>query len=106
MPHFPITESIEAALKQARRCPRDGLGYCYYTFRIALTPATGDWSAVLSQLIDAGWQLQGGPNVIDATDGVPRHLVLSMLHAEPRPMRIRGGLRLHGEIDGELRSAD
>lgn len=98
MPHFPITETVEDALALARRARRDDLGYCYFTFRIALTSATGDWSVVLSRLIDAGWQLQGGPHVVETTGEGPRHLVLSMLHAEPRPLQIRGEVRMHGDI--------
>lgn len=81
MAHFPICQNVESALALASRSRRDNLGYRYYTFRISLTRATGNWSSVLSELIDAGWRMQGGPYVVDATGTAPRHLVLSMLHA-------------------------
>lgn len=89
MVHFPITENVESALALASRSRRDDLGYCYHTFRITLTRATGDWQEVLTRLINEGWQLLGGPHLVNAP-GVPRHLVLSMLHAG-RPSHEAGG---------------
>jgi hypothetical protein len=100
MHHFPTTETTEEALIQASRARRDDLGYCYHTFRITLPEGKLEWPAVLSALVDHGWQLQGTPVVVDATDAVPRHVILSMLHAEPRPIEIRGELRIRGEING------
>ena len=121
MPHFPITETVEEALEQAgRSCPddlgyryhtfriqltevkRDVLGCPYHTFHIQLTEATTEWQAVLSKLVDAGWQLQGTPVVMEATDAAPRHILITMLHADPHPMQIRGELRLE-DIHGHAR---
>ena len=105
MPHFLITETVEEALKGAKSARRDDLGNCYHTFRINLVGAKVEWEAILSSLVDAGWQLQGAPVIIDATPARPRHILLSMLHAEPRPLEIRGELRIRGEVigGGELR---
>ena len=100
MPQFPITETVEEALKQARASHRDDLGYLYHAFRIRLADANANWQNILSGLVDAGWQLQGAPVVIEATDSHPRHVLFSMLHAEPRPLRIHGEMRLRGEISG------
>lgn len=101
MPHFQIVDSVEEALTQANSSRRDELGYCYHTFGIRLPDADSEWHTVLGQLVDAGWQLQGSVIVVDATDVVPRHVLVSMLHAVPRPLQIRGALRLAGEIHGE-----
>lgn len=102
MSHFPITENLEEALHQARRSKRDDLGYLYHTFRIRLLEEAPGWPALLSHLVDEGWQLQCAPIVIEAADATPRHVILSMLHAEPRPLEIRGVMRLRGEVEGEL----
>lgn len=99
-PRFPITESVEEALKNVGRSRRDDFGYCYYTFRIHLPDANTQWHPALSKLIDAGWQLQGTPVILEEIGITPRHVVISMLHAEPRPLQIRGELRIRGEIQG------
>jgi len=101
MSHFPITDTLEEALKQARHSKRDDLGYLYHTFRIRLSDEKAGWSALLSNLVDEGWQLQGTPVVIEAAETTRRHVLISMLHAEPRPLEIRGTMRLRGEINGE-----
>ena len=101
MSHFPITENLEEALKQAGRSQRDDLGYLYHTFRISLPDEKTEWHAVLSKLVDEGWQLQGTPVVVEAADAAPRHVLISMLHAEPHPLQIRGVMRIRGEIHGE-----
>jgi hypothetical protein len=101
MSHFSITENLEEALQQARRSKRDDLGYLYHTFRIRLSDDKPGWPAVLSNLVDAGWQLQGSPVVMEAADATPRHVLISMLHAEPRPMEIHGMMRFRGEFNGE-----
>jgi len=101
MPHFPITDTVDEALNQARKSNRDDLGYCYHTFRVHLADGKTDWQPVLSKLVDAGWQLAGAPLVVEKNNDAPRHLLVSMLHAEPRPLEIRGSLRIHGEIHGE-----
>jgi len=100
MPQFPICESVEEALKKARASRRDDLGNLYHTFRIRLADANANWQTILSGLVDAGWQLQGTPVVIEATHPQPRHDLFSMLHVEPRPLRIHGEMRLRGEISG------
>ena len=121
MQHFPITETVEEALNQVGRSRRDDLGYLYHTFRIRLPDANTESHAilsklvtfrirppdtnieshaVLSKLVDAGWQLQGIPIVLEATKAAPRHVLISMLHAEPRPLQIRGDLRISGSIEG------
>lgn len=99
MSHFPITDTIEDALKQAGRSKRDDLGYLYHTFRIRLPDKNTEWHAVLSKLVDEGWQLQGTPVVFEAA--TPRHVLIPMLHAEPQPLQIRGVMRIRGEINGE-----
>ena len=53
MPHFPITASVEEALKQAGQSRRDNLGYLYHTFRVRLPDAASDWQALAKQAI--GW---------------------------------------------------
>ena len=100
MPHFPITETVEEALKQAGRSRRDDLGYLYHTFRIRLPDVKAQWQPILSKLVDAGWQLQGTPVVVEAIDAAPCHVLISMLHADPHPFQIRGELRISGEIKG------
>lgn len=102
MPHFPIAENVEEALKHAHRSRRDDLGYLYHTFRIRLSEAKTDESIILSALVDVGWQLQGAPVVVEATGTLPRHVILSMLHAEPHPLQIRGEIR--GELRGHSES--
>src|SRR4051794_26531073 len=105
MPHFQIAENVEEALQQAGNSPRDALGYCYFTFRIHLTDAATEWQSVLSRLVDGGWQVQGAAVIVEAASPAPRHILISMLHAEPHPLEIRGGLTISGEIRGhaELR---
>ena len=100
MQHFPLTETIEEALKGAKNSRRDDLGNCYHTFRIVLFGEKIEWETILSALVDAGWQLQGAPVLIEATAARPRHILLAMLHAEPRPLEIFGDLRIHGEVIG------
>ena len=101
MSHFQITENVEAALQQAEGSRRDDLGYCYHTFRIRLPDAKTEWQAVLSRLVDAGWQVQGAAVVVETANPALRHVLVSMLHAEPRRLEIRGELRIRGEIHGE-----
>jgi len=105
MAHFQVTENIEEALKRAGGSRRASLGYCYHTFRIRLPDPKAEWQSVLSKLVDAGWQLQGAPLVVEAVDASPCHLLISMLHAEPHPLQIRGELRINGSFGGgaELR---
>ena len=101
MSHFSISKSATEALQQAAKTRRNDLGLCYHTFRVQLTEPTNDWQPVLTVLVDAGWQLQGGPIVLHATDSAPRHVLISMLHADPRPLRIGGHLQIRGSIQGE-----
>lgn len=101
MSHFSISKSTTEALQQAAKTRRNDLGLCYHTFRVQLTEPTNDWQPVLTVLVDAGWQLQGGPIVLHATDSAPRHVLISMLHADPRPLRIGGHLQIRGSIQGE-----
>jgi len=105
MTHFPITETIEESLRLAQRSPCDDLGNRHHTFRVQLPDEKADWHSVLGKLVDEGWQLQGTPVLFEATDGAARHILISMLQAEPRPLQIHGELRLEGEIHGraELR---
>ena|ERR1043166_5178883 len=100
MPHFQIAENVEDALKRAGGSRADDLGYCYHTFRVRLPDVKTEWQAALSKLVDAGWQLQGAPVVVEGTDAAPSHLLISMLHVDPRPLQIRGEVRIHGEIHG------
>jgi hypothetical protein len=101
MPHFTIAENVEEGLKQAGGARRDDLGYCYHTFRIRLPDGKTEWQTVLSRLVDAGWQMQGAPVIVGAEDAALRHVLISMLHVEPRPLEIRGELRIRGEIHGD-----
>ena len=101
MSQFSISKSIDDALQPARETRRDDLGLRYHTFRVLLTEPPDDWQAILTALVDAGWQLQGGPIVLHATDSAPRHVLISMLHADPRPLRIGGHLQIRGSIQGE-----
>ena len=101
MSHFAISKDITAALQQAQQTRRDDLGLCYHTFRVQLVEPSTNWQAVLTELVDAGWQLQGGPIVIDPTEAAPRHVLISMLHSAPRPLRIQGHLEIRGGIQGE-----
>ena len=105
MSHFSISKSTTEALQQAAKTRRNDLGLCYHTFRVQLTETTNDWQPVLTVLVDAGWQLQGGPIVLDATESAARHVLISMLHSDPRPLRIRGHISMKGEMrgDGEIR---
>jgi len=38
--------------------------------------------------------------LVEASDTHPRHVIVSMLHAEPRPLEIFGELRITGELHG------
>lgn len=102
---FPIRDDVAQALRFAGESRRDDLGYWYCTFRIRVEDSQMDGATILGQLVDAGWQLQGGPVLVEASDSHPRHVIVSMLHAEPRPLQIRGELRIRGELHGggELR---
>ena len=100
MAHFPITKNVEEALQQAVGSRRDDLGYCYHTFSIRLSDSQNEWQGLLSELVDAGWKLQGTPVVVEATDAAPRYVLIAMLHAEPHPLEIRGEVRIRGEING------
>jgi hypothetical protein len=100
MPNFQTTENVEEGLKQAMDSRRDDLGYCYHTFRIRLHDAKTEWQTVLTELVDAGWQLQGAPVVVETADSTPCHLLISMLQATPQPLQIRGEVRIHGEFNG------
>ena len=102
---FPIKDDVADALKFAGQSRRDDLGYWYYTFRVRLEDSQKDGTTIVGQLVDAGWQLQGGPVLVEASDTRPRHVIVSMLHAEPHPLQIRGELRITGELHGggELR---
>jgi hypothetical protein len=102
---FPIEEDVADALKFAGQSCRDDLGYWYYTFRIRLEDGQMDGTTIVGQLVDAGWQLQGGPVLVEASDHRHRHIIVSMLHAEPRSLQIHCELRITGELHGggELR---
>jgi hypothetical protein len=101
---FPITENIESAIHQAQRCRRDALGYAFHTFRVRLTDEDRTGHVVLSGLVDRGWQLQGGPVIIEAKGDLPRHVIVTMFQADPRPLRLNGRMDFRGEGDfrGEL----
>lgn len=103
---FPISENIEEALKLSVQSRSDELGYSYHTFRVRLDNNETDWKIMLSTLVDSGWQLQGTPTVMEAKGELPLHILISMLHVEPRPLVIRGELRIRGDFSGggELRS--
>ncbi len=94
-----VSQTIEDALQKADRCRPDGLGSAYCTFRILATAAKTP-GEVVSQLVAAGWHLVGGPVQVGATGDVPEHVIVSMLRHEPRPLEIRGDLRIGGEIRG------
>ncbi len=104
---FPIEKDLEQAMHGARRGPRDAIGNLHHTFRIELPADDPGGQRLISRLVDQGWQIQGAPMVIDTVgstadhDPVPRHLLISMLHCEPRPLEWRG--ELHGEVRGESR---
>lgn len=103
MSAFPITEDFESASKRARQTRPDGVGCTYHTFRVRIGADDETGHGLLTCLVDEGWQLLGGPVVIEATEEIPRHVVLTMLRSEPRPLEIRGRLELRGntEIRGE-----
>jgi hypothetical protein len=100
MSQFPITKHLQEALATAERSRRDALGYLYYTFRSELNADDPQGHQFVSRLVDKGWQLQGTPLIIDATPEIPRHLLISMLHAEPRPLEIRGEFEGRGGFRG------
>lgn len=103
---FPITENIESAIYQAQRCRRDAIGYAFHTFRVRLPEEDRTGHAVLSALIDRGWQLQGGPVIIEAVGDLPRHVIITMFQADPRPLRLNGRMEFRGESDfrGDLQA--
>ena len=103
MSKFPISDTIDDALRDAGRTRPDGLGQRFHTFRIVLGDEDPLGHGVISRLVDHGWQVQGGPLVIEAAEATPRHLLISMLHAEPRPLEVHGHFNLGGEIRGEGR---
>ncbi len=105
MNEFPIAENLESALIHAKRCRRDAMGYLFYTFRVQLTDEDKNGHTVLSLLVDHGWQLQGGPFVVETSADSVRHVIITMFQAEPRPIRFgiefRGGADIKGELQGD-----
>lgn len=104
MSKFPITENLESAIQQAKGSRPDGLGSIRHTFRVQIAAEDVNGHEILTQLVNQGWQLRAAPVVIDATKGAPRHVLLSMLRAEPRTLRIHGELNNRGsaEFRGEI----
>jgi len=94
-----VFQTIEESLQKAARCRPDGLGAAYFTFRI-LASAAKTPGEMVSQLVAAGWHVIGGPVQVPATTDVPEHIIITMLRHEPRPLEIRGDLRIGGEIRG------
>ena len=73
---FPIKEDVADALNFAGQTRRDDLGYSYYTFRVRLEDSQLDGKTIVGQLVDAGWQLQGGPVLVEASDTTIENLYL------------------------------
>lgn len=94
-----IFKTTEEAIQNAGRSRPDGLGTAYYTVRI-LASAAKTPGEIISQIVAAGWHLIGGPVQVPAIGDVPEHVIVSMLRHEPRPLEIRGDLRIGGEIRG------
>lgn len=101
MSRFPLFDSLDDALRDAGRLPPDALGQRFYTFRIVLADEDPLGHGLISRLVDQGWQIQGGPLVIEGVEKTARHLLVSMLLAEPRPLEVRGHFNLGGEIRAE-----
>ena len=97
-----IFKSIEEALETTREIKPDALGTKYHTFRIALSDDMENGNFMISAIASNGWHLIGGPVHIEAVNGHPRHILISMLSSDPRPLEIRHRLRMHGEIRGEF----
>lgn len=97
-----ICQSVEEALEKTREIKPDALGTKYHTFRIALSDGMENGNFIISALASNGWHLIGGPVLIEAVNGHPRHILISMLSSDPRPLEIRHRLKMHGEIRGEF----
>jgi len=106
MPAFSIQQNLDVTLKNISREQRDALGYLRFTFRIELNDPGSTADSLLGDLIDRGWQMVANPVIVEMKGNVPRHVIFSMIHSEPRPMRVQGRLEFHGEsrLDGEIRS--
>ena len=103
MPAFLIQQNLDVAFKSISREQRDVLGYLRYTFRIELNEPGLTSESLLGNLIDRGWQMVANPVIVEMKGEVPRHAIFSMIHIEPRPLRLdfRGGGHLEGEIRSE-----
>lgn len=104
MSKLPIVETTKHALEQVNPRQRDALGYLFQTFRIRLADEDDTGHAVLTELVDHGWHLQGGPIVVESRGDLPRHLLVTMFLVDPRPPIIRARLDFNGsaEIRGEF----
>ena len=103
MPAFPIQQNLDVALKSISREQRDALGYLRYTFRIELNEPGLTVDSLLGDLIDRGWQMVANPVIVEMKGNAPRHAIFSMIHSEPRSLRVQfqGGGNFQGEIRGE-----
>lgn len=100
-----VSPDVQAALKQAHSMPLDAIGNRYHTFRVELLDSGLSMTDLLSQLVDHGWHMMGSPLVVEACDTRPRHILVSMMRSEPRPIEVRAHLNFDGRIEahGELR---
>ena len=105
MNEFPIHRNLEEAIAHVPKDRRDALGYLLYTFRMELTETGPSGDAILGSLIDRGWQMSANPYVVEPVGDNPRHVVISMIHAEPGPLRLDGRVDVRGEhrLEGFLR---
>ena len=103
MSRFPIAISLADALKVAVKAELDAIGQRFYTFRVSVTEDDSLGHGLVSELVDNGWQLRGGPLLIEASDNTPHHLLVSMCQTEPRTLRIDGRLELGGKLRAEGR---
>lgn len=106
MPAFSIQQDLDVAIKNISREQRDALGYLRFTFRIELKDPGAPVDSLLGELIDRGWQMVACPIIVEMKKDIPRHVILPMIHGEPRPLRIQGHMEFRGEsrLEGEIRS--
>jgi hypothetical protein len=95
----------EVCAQKATQERPDALGCVYHTFRIEAASSKLAAGALVSSLVAAGWHLLGGPLRVPAASEIPKHIFISMIRHQPRPVNVRGDLRdlrFGGEFRGQI----
>lgn len=100
-----VCPDLKSALDLAQSKRPDAVGNRFHSFRIELQDPGPTATDLVSQLVDNGWHLMGLPLVVEASEDRSKHLLVSMMQSNPRPLELRAHLNLEGQFraDGELR---